>query len=714
MNKRELKKLQWLKATEEILCLAKEDIPLVEHWYGTLRYVYQRGLYITAAVENRYLKVALFLPESLSLDGAEPMYSLFIDKEAETFIGYDHICKKWRSAVLDRIKSPYSLHKASIFCNERDTSCIQTYLGLEQEPYDAILHFQNALRKKHNLERHKKLTDQWEEAMAQIPPLPHDWDTWIKKEGLTQNFILYEYDRKGVTHGYCTWCEKDVPVHLPKHNQEGICSCCNQKIQFKSVRKAKSIVTKEDTVYLIQNYDAGFVVREFLIKLWIKTSSYRKPLFQWEERRRFLYESISGFTEYYYGQDRTDNEWRWIQGNLTTIWGSGWRTYISCVRGKVYRANLSGLNEGLIKYTGLPQYAQKITFVDPCEYMQALSAHSELEQIIKADLTELAKDIVNGNQKSGYVAEKDLAKSLSIDRFRLKRLREKNGGLLYLNWLRYEKLQNSVIADSVIEWMNEKGIKAEELDFIRNLMSTVQVKNYLLRQSAQSGESVKDLVTIWEDYLIMAQRMGIDITDPIIYRARNLIQRHNELAKILGDKSIVQQAKEIEDKYPELLQTFIGLKKYEYSNKKYKILSPQRVEDILLEGQKLQHCIHKNERYFERMSKKESYILFLRKAAEDTIPYYTLEVEPNGTVRQKRTLYNRQLPDIEQAEKFLLAWQKQLKKKLQKEDLELAERSKELRIKEISELRKNQVRVNGNFNGRLLADILTEDLMEAA
>lgn len=126
MNKRELKKLQWLKATEEILCLAKEDIPLVENWYGTLRYVYQRGLYITAAVEDRYLKVALFLPESLSLDGAEPMYSLFIDKEAETFIGYDHICKKWRSAVLDRIKSPYSLHKALIFCNERDTACIQT------------------------------------------------------------------------------------------------------------------------------------------------------------------------------------------------------------------------------------------------------------------------------------------------------------------------------------------------------------------------------------------------------------------------------------------------------------------------------------------------------------------------------------------------------------------------------------------------------------
>ena len=87
-------------------------------------------------------------------------------------------------------------------------------------------------------------------------------------------------------------------------------------------------------------------------------------------------------------------------------------------------------------------------------------------------------------------------------------------------------------------------------------------------------------------------------------------------------------------------------------------------------------------------------------------------MEPNGTVRQKRTLYNRQLEDIGKAEKFILRWQKQLQKKLQKEDLELAKLSRELRIKEMDELRKNNVKLNGNFNGRLLADIMAEDLME--
>lgn len=107
--------------------------------------------------------------------------------------------------------------------------------------------------------------------------------------------------------------------------------------------------------------------------------------------------------------------------------------------------------------------------------------------------------------------------------------------------------------------------------------------------------------------------------------------------------------------------------------------------------------------------------MFLRKTEAHEKPYYTLEVEPNGTVRQKRTYYDRQNADIEQAKVFLLRWQKQLTKKLNKEDKILAFKSRDLRKKEIEELRKNKVKVNGfGYQGKLLADILEEDLMEAA
>ena len=67
----------------------------------------------------------------------------------------------------------------------------------------------------------------------------------------------------------------------------------------------------------------------------------------------------------------------------------------------------------------------------------------------------------------------------------------------------------------------------------------------------------------------------------------------------------------------------------------------------------LSHCVGKSDRYWERIEQQEAYILFLRKTAEIDKPYYTLEVEPNGTIRQKRTYFDRQNDDLKDAEQFL-------------------------------------------------------------
>lgn len=81
-----------------------------------------------------------------------------------------------------------------------------------------------------------------------------------------------------------------------------------------------------------------------------------------------------------------------------------------------------------------------------------------------------------------------------------------------------------------------------------------------------------------------------------------------------------------------------------------------------------------NDNYFERINKRESYILFLRRIEKPDVAYYTLEVEPDGTVRQKRTEFNRQHSDIELAEQFLLKWQKQLKYRRRKPKIRILSR----------------------------------------
>ncbi len=134
-----------------------------------------------------------------------------------------------------------------------------------------------------------------------------------------------------------------------------------------------------------------------------------------------------------------------------------------------------------------------------------------------------------------------------------------------------------------------------------------------------------------------------------------------------------------------------------------------------MDSRKLCHCIANSDVYWERMERRESYLLFLRKTAEPDTPYYTVEAEPGGTVRQVRTQYNRQNDDIGEVRAFLKIWQKQLAKRLTQKDKQLAADSHELRIKELVQLRNDQVTIHtGDLAGRLLVDVLTEDLMEAA
>lgn len=105
--------------------------------------------------------------------------------------------------------------------------------------------------------------------------------------------------------------------------------------------------------------------------------------------------------------------------------------------------------------------------------------------------------------------------------------------------------------------------------------------------------------------------------------------------------------------------------------------------------------------------------MFLRRTAEKDKPYYTLEVEPNGTVRQKRTEFDRQNPDIEDAKTFLRKWQKIISKRLSSEDIKLASKSKKLRNEEFEELERTKARIrNGTLQGHLLVTVLREDLME--
>lgn len=156
-------------------------------------------------------------------------------------------------------------------------------------------------------------------------------------------------------------------------------------------------------------------------------------------------------------------------------------------------------------------------------------------------------------------------------------------------------------------------------------------------------------------------------------------------------------------------------KLYEYKDERYSIIVPADVFDIVKDSTFLGHCVANTNRYYERISSEESYIVFLRQTDKPNRPWYTLEIEPGGTIRQKRSYSNEQYSDLQEAVPFLKEWQQVVQKRMDEKERKLAVESKEKRNKEFEKLTVNgNIIHTGRYAGKLLVDELMKDLMEAA
>ena len=705
-----------LTASPEMKQAAMADEPKKEttyygHTYTTRTYF----AYMNCLVQDGILKAAFFLPDHLRLDGNNPVYEVFLDKENRQFLTYDHLEKKWRDAKLDRLEWHGRNYYATCWVSEEDAALVQDYFSGERGGALGILDFQRNVRDEQLERRHKRITDPWDQDLAQVPELPKDWAHWADKVAVRENFIFYHYKRGGAKTGYCTFCGKEVPISgHPYHNKEGRCTRCRHPVVFKALGRAGYFQTDKYYAYLIQRCRDGFVIREF----WANRT-YRKDRLPhsepyWHEFRRSIYDHSGEVRSYYWGM-YCQRETRWIAGSPC------YYAYYGDQSGRVYGKTLPSLEKKELRQTGLAEWIRSHPITDPEKYLAVWKRLPQMEQIWKAGLQRLTKECFNNCDSVRKLvlcpSEPGLIRALGLDASKFRRLRQMDGDTETLAWLQLEKRTGQRITDDMLRWSKKEQISAKDLVFIADRMSLVQIKNYLERQKEYFDGSCQQALTTWQDYLAMAERLHYDTSDEIVYRVRKLRQRHDELVLQSEAGSLEEQASKMAAKYPHVNAICVELQeKYAYSDDDYTVLAPQDIFEIIKEGRMLHHCVGNDgagERYYDRMERRESFIMFLRRTEEPNDPYYTLEIEPDGTVRQKRTLFDRQYEDIEQATEFLLKWQKVIAARLTGRDLKLAERSRELRKEEFIQMRKDRVIIHtGHLAGRLLADVLLADLME--
>lgn len=306
------------------------------------------------------------------------------------------------------------------------------------------------------------------------------------------------------------------------------------------------------------------------------------------------------------------------------------------------------------------------------------------------------------------------------DRQKIYRLREENGGYIRLEWLRYAEKYGCKISEKTMRYMEENRILAEKIEEIPGeiplKMSADQIANYIQKQVGKGYMTPDKVIDQWTDYLYMCRVQNKSLDNELFYKPKNLKQRHDELVEDSQKLEIVkrmnedpklrqQEAAKMEEKFSKASAIMREIKgKYEFTAEGYRIVMPESPVDIVREGYALHHCAGSSERYFNRIENRETFIGFLRRQQEPDIPFYTIEFEPGGTIRQNRSYYDEE-PGIEEIRGFLKLWQKEIKSRLTKDDKEHATRSAALRKQNIKELQEKQ-------NSFVLKK-LEEDFMEA-
>lgn len=634
----------------------------------------------------------LWTQENLNNAFARGEYWIFIDEESFP------LSKKERELALDALK-----------VNWPGADVYERIGSLERE-------YSSERRDRKEARRVQRVND----LMDSVPDVCKPVMEWIS--GQVAGSLHYAiWDKTDDTY-QCTACGQSFAASSAgakmKHRGDAICPLCGQAL---TVEKRRSSLQRKASLTLIHRLDEKRgIQRHFDVT--VDWEIFRVVKLH-ETIRCMLHKGAWSMQpcEYYYAQhDGWDNK-----GNPFSLrWKTGY-LYPEGVRegleGTAYHAWADVLQH--IAAQGMKANYDRIIadtrkgFIGTVEYL----AKGRFRRLLEETSNEVNYTHGYGSWNALDISGRDICAVMRIrDMQKINRLRQEDGGNDMLEWMQWADKAGKRIGSDVLSWYGRSGITNAKYRSSRasRRLSPEQLMNYLNRQVTESyggKRKAKAVFETYEDYLSMSESLGKDMSDAMVYRPRELKRRHGEAVeennrRIEAERARMDReqarkdAERMEEKYPGSEAILAAVRpKYEYEGERFRITVPHSFIDIVSEGMALHHCVGNTERYFDRILQHETYICFLRRAEEPGKPFYTIEVEPGGTIRQHRGMYDEE-PDIEEVKPFLREWQKEIRKRMREEDHEHARLSAVKREQNLEELRRKN-------NTRVL-EALMEDLME--
>lgn len=224
-----------------------------------------------------------------------------------------------------------------------------------------------------------------------------------------------------------------------------------------------------------------------------------------------------------------------------------------------------------------------------------------------------------------------------------------------MNWLHkykallknYQKSFSTFRLEQFFKTRNSKLVEGIEhyLDYrdfpkIPKNVGVIRFQRWLIRN--------KTNFSYYLDYLELLKELAIPLETEMVLMPRDLRKAHDDAVLKINTMKLEIEEKDYEDRRRQVkcLEREIG---------DYVVLAPNQLNELVIEGTQLQHCVSGNH-YIEKHKKGETTILFIRNKNEQDKPLYTMEYR-NKHILQLRGKRNITPPkEVEQvADKWLKA-----------------------------------------------------------
>lgn len=293
-------------------------------------------------------------------------------------------------------------------------------------------------------------------------------------------------------------------------------------------------------------------------------------------------------------------------------------------------------------------------------YMSDFLKYPAIEILEKSGFRQIVEDRAEGRKtKAVNLRAKDLRKILKCDGGDVKKLRREKADIRFLENMRRIR--------AIAPWA-----QVEDIDELSRIIGYQDIKNQhenpqkLLRKLLEERRATGSKITLgdYNDYLNWAEKLGWRMDKKTLY-PENFKEAHDRAMILYGkhtDRIIAEGFADAQRKITTMTKP--------WTDGRLLIRTAASPMELNIESKILCHCVRT---YADRVADGRTSILFIRKAEDPDMPYFTLELNADHKIVQCRGDHNCDYPkDVEDFVKKWHAWLLKRVEKLRKAEKEAA------------------------------------------